>query len=546
MSKGESGGGFLAKMARLVRQPAEVSAQGGASAASEDAAQDQQALKAAIDRKRRNDKVRRREFDFLRDVLSHKRAQQMGLDQGGAADLSSSLSSDQDSTKAQTIEKIARIEAQMSQHWLHRPGVAEGETVGLKIGAPLTAKGKLEGGVTLPTHLQVRAVSKAATLPIDLVGEDVVELPPPPSQNGDPLPQALGDAAVWFAKGDDVAAERSLRALMAQDVGGPIGQSAWLALLDLCHAQGNVTRFEDLAVEFADRFHCTAPRWPTPAPLAAQAPPVEAAPSVVWRCPALLDVAAVQQLQQSVTGGAGPFWLDWSELVSAELPAADALLALVQQWVQQAVVFRFRGGGVLRRRLKASTPSGRRENEALWWHLRLALLRLMGRFEEFDLAALDFCVTYGVLPPNWEAPVCVCEPTDVLPELAPAAAPEQALRSGDPSLSLEWPPMVAAAQLEPAPPDGPVLSGTWQGDLAPALAPLQQALATHARDQLFAIDCQQLKRMDFVAASALMQWLLGVLGQGFRLELRHVSRLLAAFFHVVGIDDVVTVRLRQY
>jgi hypothetical protein len=64
------------------------------------------------------------------------------------------------------------------------------------------------------------------------------------------------------------------------------------------------------------------------------------------------------------------------------------------------------GGGGLRDLLKQLTPSGRRDVEQLWWELRMAVLRVMNRPDEFELTALDFCVTYEVSPPGWERPRC--------------------------------------------------------------------------------------------------------------------------------------------
>ena len=75
------------------------------------------------------------------------------------------------------------------------------------------------------------------------------------------------------------------------------------------------------------------------------------------------------------------------------------------------------------RRTSASTPSGRRENNPVWWRLRLATLQLMGRADEFDLAALDYCVTYGVTPPEWAAPGCAWRELEQLPVSAHALRP---------------------------------------------------------------------------------------------------------------------------
>jgi ABC-type transporter Mla MlaB component len=250
--------------------------------------------------------------------------------------------------------------------------------------------------------------------------------------------------------------------------------------------------------------------------------------------------------------------------VSADAQAAEALLALAQAWAELPLVFHFQGGGVLRRRLKASTPSGRRENEAVWWHLRLALLRLMHRADEFDLVALDFCVTYGVVPPLWTAPTSRCEALEHLPagtepttqsmDLAVPAV-EESLRPLVTQLGgldvMEWPAMATdvAPFAAPAAAGGsavPVLAGVLQGDLSGPLAVLQQAASALPPGAPLAIDCRALRRIDFAAAGSLLQWLLATQSRGIAVELTEVNRLVAGFFHVVGIDEAVMVRLRQY
>jgi ABC-type transporter Mla MlaB component len=104
----------------------------------------------------------------------------------------------------------------------------------------------------------------------------------------------------------------------------------------------------------------------------------------------------------------------------------------------------------------------------------------------------------------------------------------------------------AATNAQPAAPAKPVLAGVLQGEIGPALSRLQAALDAHPAGQVFSIDCLLLRRVDFVAAGSLLQWLLAAISRGVRVELTQVGRLIAAFFHVVGIDEAVTVRLRQY
>jgi anti-anti-sigma regulatory factor len=95
-------------------------------------------------------------------------------------------------------------------------------------------------------------------------------------------------------------------------------------------------------------------------------------------------------------------------------------------------------------------------------------------------------------------------------------------------------------------PSAPALRGLLQGAATADLAHLQDALAQHGAGKPFVIDCSGLVRLDFAAGGKLLQWLLSTMARGVQVELVGVNRLVAAFFHVVGIDEAVTVRLREY
>ena len=244
---------------------------------------------------------------------------------------------------------------------------------------------------------------------------------------------------------------------------------------------------------------------------------------VVWTCPALLDVAAVARLkaQAGMDADAGPgaasgMVLDWTLLASADPTAAQHLLEVFDRWTEADMALVFVGDVNLRRSLRASTPSGRRENHPVWWLLRLASLRLMGRADEFDLAALDYCVTYGVTPPDWGLPSCRVQVLDSVPVSA-QTVPVRAMAS------------VSAVGS---------LTGALQGDVTRAL----NAIAQPGTGQgALGVDCSAVTRTDFVAAGALLQWAVALKDGGRALELQGVHGLLAAFFHIVGIADVARV-----
>ncbi len=574
MNKPDTEGGLLSRVVRFVRNPSANWSELDGRLSGVGTPRDRVALRAAIERKRRNDFVRKREFDMLRAALRQRQERQAGL---GTASGQSALqgAGTEGGGQEKTLDKIARIEAQMSQNWLRwRTGEEIEPEDRFRIGgARVTVPVGPVSAVTVPGHLQARPWGDAPNLPIEMLASGAVAGAGLARQDGlDAAPMAvLEEAAVRFANGDDEAAEQSLRAAIAQEVDSPAGRWAWLALLDLFHAQGDVDRFEETAAEFVELFGGALPRWPganVPSEPGAgvSAAPAQPSPGACWACPSLLDESAVTRLGQAFPEGGSVRWLDWTALVSADLAAAQALLDLARRWAGQAVEFRFVGAGILRRRLKASTPSGRRENDPLWWQLRLALLRLMHRHEEFELVALDFCVTYGVLPPDWVPPVNRFQVADALPAFPsspagtpvasrPEAAPEAWRTDLEGMDVMEWPsvasdtefhPSMLGAVPAPAAPVGPVLQGALEGTAASELARLQDALAQHSAGQMFVIDCAGLVRLDFSAGGKLLQWLLSTMARGVQVELVGVNRLVAAFFHVVGIDEAVTVRLREY
>lgn len=524
--------------------------------------EERRALKAAIQRRRRNDRVRHQELDELRELMRAKQAEASASVSGGPASTSVAGRSGwprASGDKTRTIEQIARIEAQMSQQWAPRSA----EASGLRIGAPAAVR----PAPAVSPHLQARS-SHGFGMSIDLVTVDpVAQQAEFEAQLAHP---ALTEAAVRFANGRLEEARLALETLEAQEVRSPLARAAGLMLLDLLWAAGDVEGFEEWAAEWADRFRLPVPRWPTvhPAPTAPVADEPVPATATVWTCPPLLDAATVQALAGLVDRPDGVAWLDWSDLVSADVEAAEQLAGLFERWAEQPLAQRWRGGAVLRRRLKASTPSGRRENHAAWWRLRLAALRLMGRRDEFDLVALDYCVTYGELPPDWREPQARVEAAETLPDIVvPPAPPEPATAPESPPL--DWPEVVStvtagetefpamttqladwAVHTTPAA-EGPTakLDGVLQGDIGAVLAAVDAAVTSSAEPgtgRTVVIDAGRLQRVDFAAAGALLQWLLGARGRGLHVELRGVSHLLAVLFHVVGIDEAATVRLRQY
>ena len=149
--------------------------------------------------------------------------------------------------------------------------------------------------------------------------------------------------------------------------------------------------------------------------------------------------------------------------MTIEEAALPALAKLFDQWADQKVQIHFAGVEALHSLLQAKTPSGERAISPEWWRLRMAALRLMGRLDEFELVALDYCVTYEVSPPSWVPPRCGYSGDDgAQPPATPEAADSSLYASG---FALSQPGGVD---------EGPAatLEGHIEGDASSVLEPL--------------------------------------------------------------------------
>jgi ABC-type transporter Mla MlaB component len=227
---------------------------------------------------------------------------------------------------------------------------------------------------------------------------------------------------------------------------------------------------------------------------------------------------------------------------SMDLKAARAMLGIFTLWGDQDVELRFLGSAVFRDLLKTYTPSGRRDVEQLWWELRMAVLRVMNRPDEFELTALDFCVTYEVSPPGWEKPRChVTSVSADRPDEAGQSVLSEAVLESVPSA---YPgESVFEGQSSEFNQLGLVeLSGEIRGDPQATLDMLERRL-TGA--DVMIISCRNLIRVDFSAAGTLLNWVSQHHAERRLVQFVDAHRLVSAFFHVIGITEYAKVVVRN-
>ena len=575
MSKEETTpGGLLSKVVRFVKNPTVNWTELDSIQDDRESQYSKQMLKEMIERKRRNDFVRRREFDQLRklrqrEVLQGQRVEDAA---GRPSFFQSSMASPDE--RAVTLKKIDEIEAQMSQQWWKskqgadaptQPGVMPGSSAD-----PADSAHARAYAPTAPGSLPAPLDNKAAVQPLfaddsmaigKFGGTDAQMLAgnhqsveasfSPAAPAAAPAtafePEEfvhepdLEEAAIRFANGDHAGAESGLLDVLAQHQQDEPEQQLeiWMTLFDLYRATGQHDRFDALAIDFAAQYSRSAPLWfsmpellgmvaaATPAAGAAEAAPAASMRrDFSWNAPPALAVSSVAALQASLARAASPWTLSWSRLTSIDEAAVPLLADLVSQWSDREGQLVFSGVEKLNALLDAKTQSGDRSNSPEWWRLRMAMMRLMGKPDEFELVALDYCVTYEVSPPSWVSPRCGYSDNEgVSSGAAPLAADSDFMASDLGELS-------APAPLE----SGPVaqLSGHIDGDATPLLQPFEAFLRPGAP---LTIACDKLIRVDFAAAGSVLNWAAEQQGHGHVVQFHNLQRLVAIFFNVIGINE---------
>ena len=152
------------------------------------------------------------------------------------------------------------------------------------------------------------------------------------------------------------------------------------------------------------------------------------------------------------------------------------------------------------------------------------MYRVLGRQAAFEETSIDYCVTYEVSPPSWEAPSTKFKLGDSVP-----TEPEEALDSPLPE--------VVALPL-----DTIALAGDLLGKAEAELLRLTNFAAEHRR---IVVDCSKLRRVDFTAAGVLLNWAVGAQGASKAIEFREVSNLVAALLIVMGLHEVAQIERRK-
>jgi ABC-type transporter Mla MlaB component len=352
----------------------------------------------------------------------------------------------------------------------------------------------------------------------DLLMEDGVDGLPDAAASPSSAP-AIEEAAILYANGQLEAAEAALRACLDGECRSE--RQPWWMLFDLYQASGREAEFESIAIDYASHFETSPPPYSSAyAPLAAHSasqPFAGVTPTATL--PGRLDATAGAHLARVLAPASGPLVrLDFGSIASATPDGCTILLEALQTLRREDRELMVAGADHLVAVLRPMLAIGERGAGQAPWLLLLELLLLMNREKDFEETAMDYCVTFEVSPPSFEAPARAAVSVG-------ASVGASAAAGGDRFL----------------------LPGLVEGDSAALLAAIGAYAGQHAS---LVLDCSRLARIDYTAATVLGAQLrllaAGQDGERRSIELRDLNHLVAALLRLLGVGEHARLYAHKY
>lgn len=375
-------------------------------------------------------------------------------------------------------------------------------------------------GVRRParTSAQIAAEAQAAangdTLPMmELATTELLADATSPAPHGATEPDSapvVDEIAIMFANKEVEIAQHMLQDSLA-DVGST-DRTVWWMLFDLYQVSNRQDAFEDLSIDYASRFETSPPPWTPLAPSATPGSKAYAGVTPTESFGPVLDEAIEPQLQRLMA------LAPERQASRLEFGRVQAVTAEGCALLLQAITL-LRGGGrelivagaaELAEIVRGTLVIGQRESPEAPWLLLLELLQLMNREKDFEEAAMDYCVTYELSPPQFEAPANVAN-------AVAARAPSRSDRFMLPAL-IEGSPTALFGAID----------------------------AYAAQTKQVVLDGSRLGRIDYAAATALHERLRALVAQDKTIEFRDINHLVAALFKLMGYGNVAKLYPHKY
>ena len=318
----------------------------------------------------------------------------------------------------------------------------------------------------------------------------------------------IEEIAIMFANDQMAVAEQMLIESL-RDV-GRTDRTVWWMLFDLYQVMGRQDDFDNVAIDYASQFETSPPTWAPPLPVGAEDDAFAGVtPTEVFA--GVLDGQVAPRLERllSLADNNQVLRLEFGRILDVTPEGCQLMLDTLTALRKRERELIVAGATELEKLVRSTISIGDRDASEAPWLLQLALLQLLNREKDFEETAMDYCVTFEVSPPSFETPQHIATTNTI-------TAP-----TGTECFML------------------PTVVNSGASSLFDAI----DAYAAQAPALL--IDCSRLARVDYGAASAMLNRLRPIAAEK-KIEFRDMNHLVAALFKLLSYSEVARLFPHKY
>ncbi|MDE2427305.1 MAG: STAS domain-containing protein [Burkholderiales bacterium] len=328
----------------------------------------------------------------------------------------------------------------------------------------------------------------------------------------------LEEAAILFASGQNQVAEQMLISAVHHQQLGNATEIAWQMLFDFYRLTNDQYKFESLSLDYANKFETSPPLWPEHANNNdAEAETHHDGTTIGVTFPSKLDagiVKVLEKMQQSALKSPS-LRLDFTRVKEVDPIGCGLLLRAIKQLKKSGHELMLVSAQAMVDKIRAILEVGRRDETEAPWLLILEILQLLHLEKAFEEVSMDYCVTFEVSPPSFEAPK-----NKVISSFPEIVVPEEEM-----SDRFKMPTVV-------------------EGKTEALIKRINEQAAHH---NPLVLDCSQLERVEFGASAELMNGLAPIASKsGMTIRFEEVNYLVMMLFNAMGLKNIASISARKH
>jgi len=216
---------------------------------------------------------------------------------------------------------------------------------------------------------------------------------------------ALEEAAILFASEQYEATELILQNLIETESYNALNPTAWLMLFDLYQITNNQIKFDQLSLDYVSKLEISAPVWKDPQNQIAAPKELKGfVPGISFSGKLNAQISKQIDKLQSLAKQHTQLRLEFVRVTELDVSGCEQLLKGFQFLKKIKHELTVVGAHDLIKLTRALVAVGRKDESEAPWLLLLELLQLINDEPGFEEASIDYCITYEVSPPSFEAP----------------------------------------------------------------------------------------------------------------------------------------------